>query len=80
MSCLRVSGAWLAHFGGALPDGTRGLIVVTFAQVIEMLAGLPVAGTPRERCDYSWLWPEECAHCLGHEPDWEEPRRVVVYE
>ncbi|GAB3830268.1 hypothetical protein [Kribbella italica] len=27
-------------------------------------------GLPAERCDYSWLWPNECAHCLGHElPD-----------
>ncbi len=27
-------------------------------------------GLPPERCDYSWLWPTECAHCLGHElPD-----------
>lgn len=24
-------------------------------------------GLPAERCDYSWLWPEQCAHCLGHE-------------
>lgn len=29
-----------------------------------------------ERCDYSWLWPNQCAHCLGHVPDWEtEPKR-----
>ncbi|TCC19975.1 hypothetical protein [Kribbella sindirgiensis] len=29
-----------------------------------------VFGLPLERCDYSWLWPNECAHCLGHQlPD-----------
>jgi len=30
-----------------------------------------------EPCDYSWLAPSECAHCLGHVPDWDEPKRKV---
>ena len=33
-----------------------------------------------ERCDYSWLWPSECAHCLGHVPDWEEPKKRVLID
>lgn len=32
-----------------------------------------------ERCEYSWLYEDQCAHCLGHEPDWEKPR-VVTYD
>lgn len=33
-----------------------------------------------DRCEYSDLFPRECAHCLGHEPDWETKPKVKVYE
>ena len=33
-----------------------------------------------ERCDYSWLFTTQCAHCLGHTADWEVSRKVKAYE
>lgn len=33
-----------------------------------------------ERCDYSWLYENECAHCQGHVADWEITPKVVAYD
>lgn len=30
-----------------------------------------------ERCLFSELFPSECAHCLGHVPDWDEAKPKV---
>lgn len=43
--------------------------------------GMAIGGTPIEdRCDYSDLFVSQCAHCLGHVPDWEEKKKAVIYE
>lgn len=39
-------------------------------------------GFQRERCGYSELFPDECAHCLGHRPEGEPDHFVaskVIY-
>jgi hypothetical protein len=46
----------------------------TAAAVQRFIDSLPPI-PPEVRCDYSWLWESQCAHCLGHVADWEEPRR-----
>lgn len=34
-------------------------------------------GLSPERCDESWLWPEQCAHCLGHTLPGDVPVQTV---
>lgn len=48
--------------------------------MLTMAVAMGVITPLEERCDYSWLWPSECAHCLGHEPDWEEPKKRVLID
>lgn len=33
-----------------------------------------------ERCDFSDLYQDQCAHCLGIVADWEIKPKVTVYE
>ena len=35
---------------------------------------------PKARCDYSDLLKNHCAHCLGHEADFDIPKKELVYE
>ena len=43
--------------------------------------GMVIGGIPIEdRCDFSDLFVTQCAHCLGHEPDWETKPKVKVYD
>lgn len=46
---------------------------------VNRMPGILIEVNP-ERCDYSWLFTSQCAHCLGHEPDWETKTKVVAYD
>ena len=51
--------------------------------VVSMLAMTEAMGTTppiEERCWYSELFPSQCAHCLGHVPDWEDAPKVTIYD
>lgn len=47
------------------------------AESLNTFVMLPIG---EERCEYSWLFESQCAHCLGHVADWEEVRKPRVYE
>lgn len=43
--------------------------------------GAAIGGTPiEERCEFSDLFVTQCAHCMGHEPDWETKPKAKVYD
>jgi hypothetical protein len=44
------------------------------------VTGRVVLVEQEERCEFTELFPSQCAHCLGIEPDWLPKRKVEVYE
>lgn len=55
--------------------------MIAVATLDEVIAILEEANRIEERCDFSDLLKDQCAHCKGHVADWElEPKRPEVYD
>ena len=54
--------------------------IIETTRAMENFA-MRVKHVPEEgRCEFSDLFWSQCAHCLGHEPDWETKPKVKVYD
>jgi hypothetical protein len=57
----------------------RDAVIETTGKMEEFAEAMRIAEI-EDRCDYSDLFPSQCAHCQGHVADWEITPKVEVYD